>query len=153
MENTTLTKMLSAKFEFPNLKEKLLTTEKLRKVAKFTLEDMTDAAFEKSQELCPVNNGFLKKSAEIQKISELENLIIYKAPYGIFVEYGCDEHDIYVKTSKALSFKWPKAGNKRVFFKKVHHPGNDPQPFLRPGVDEAKVRASEFFFKNLQKYI
>lgn len=52
------------------------------------------------------------------------------APYGKFLERGTAPHDIVGKNSPkaVLAFM---VGNKQIFAKRVHHPGNRPYRFMR----------------------
>jgi HK97 gp10 family phage protein len=51
-------------------------------------------------------------------------------PYGKFVELGTDAHTITAHGDYPLRNR--KTG--QVFGREVHHPGTDPQPFLRPAI-------------------
>lgn len=53
--------------------------------------------------------------------------------YGPHVEFGTRPHEIRPKKGKFLS--WLKDG-KRIFAKKVRHPGTKAQPFLFPSWEE-----------------
>lgn len=54
-------------------------------------------------------------------------------PYGLGVEVGTAAHVIRSKGPYPLR---DKKGN--VFGKEVQHPGTDPQPYLRPALDDAR---------------
>ena len=74
----------------------------------------------------PVDTGRLKNSIKVTATDE--GLIIGMVEYGRWVEFGCPPHIITPKTKKALKFKIDK---KIIFAKKVMHPGNRPNPFVR----------------------
>lgn len=60
----------------------------------------------------------------------------WNTPYALFVHEGTAQHWIYPRKTKALHFFWPRGGMASadfggwVFFKKVHHPGTSPNPYL-----------------------
>lgn len=54
-------------------------------------------------------------------------------PYGLGVEVGTAAHTIRSKGPYPLR---DKKGN--VFGKEVQHPGTDPQPYLRPAMDDIR---------------
>ena len=81
---------------------------------------------------CPVDTGALKDSIE----HHLENgdLIVSatgsdERSYAYFVEMGARPHVILPKQKKALY--WDGAPHP---VRKVNHPGNKPEPFLRPAL-------------------
>ena len=59
-----------------------------------------------------------------------------------FVEFGTPPHIITPKTAKVL--RWMSDG--KVFFATlVHHPGTDPNPFMRRGVSRAVRKVTQAF--------
>lgn len=55
-------------------------------------------------------------------------------PYGLGVEVGTVAHVIRSKGPYPL--RNPKTG--QVFGREVHHPGTEPQPYLRPALDDIR---------------
>jgi hypothetical protein len=53
-----------------------------------------------------------------------------RVPYASFVHDGTRPHTIVPVRAAALAFFWQKLG-RFVFFMKVHHPGNAPNPWFR----------------------
>ncbi|MFN2636906.1 MAG: HK97 gp10 family phage protein [Gemmatimonadaceae bacterium] len=54
------------------------------------------------------------------------------ANYGAAIEFGSEPHVIKAKNAKALF--WPGAEHP---VKQVNHPGNAPQPYMRPAFEQA----------------
>lgn len=50
-------------------------------------------------------------------------------PLGRWITGGTKAHAIVPVHASALSFLWAKMGGKRVFFKRVWHPGTKPNPY------------------------
>jgi hypothetical protein len=62
--------------------------------------------------------------------------------YARAIEYGLEEFDIFPKNKKALY--WPGA---RHPVAKVHHPGFEAQPYLRPAIEMTDI----FFRANMAR--
>ncbi|MEE9177574.1 MAG: hypothetical protein V3U46_04035 [Acidimicrobiia bacterium] len=75
----------------------------------------------------------LKRKTGVEIVSASSNRIVSAAvidvTYGEFVIQGTRPHVIRAKRGGVLAFHWPKAGGV-VFFAKVNHPGNAPNPFF-----------------------
>ena len=101
-----------------------------------TLEDVGDSLVEKAVRLVPVDTGNLMKSINSTAPEEEDDkysiLFRAQAPYAANVEFGTAPHVIEPKDAKALRFK---RGDQVVFARKVHHPGTQPQPYMRPAID------------------
>lgn len=70
------------------------------------------------------------------------SIIVYtEVPYAKAVEYGSPPHIIVPKVKKALAFE---IGGEKVVVKKVKHPGNPPQPFMRPAVWQTREKALRY---------
>jgi hypothetical protein len=54
--------------------------------------------------------------------------------YGVFVREGTAAHDILPRNKKVLRFY---IGSKIIFAKKVHHPGNKPNPYHLEAANES----------------
>lgn len=76
---------------------------------------------------CPVNTGFLKNSIRYEVKNDKE-VHIMMADYWMYIEFGTPAHIIKAKNVNALHWK---SGTKDVFATVVHHPGTDPNPFIR----------------------
>lgn len=74
----------------------------------------------------PVDTGRLRNSIKVENTPN--GLIISLVDYAKWVEFGSLPHIIEPKDKKALKFK---KGKKDVFAKKVRHPGNRPNPWIR----------------------
>lgn len=84
-----------------------------------------------SQEMAvrvPVDKGELKNGIQAEHPSDSEIKIVMPMQ-GLWCEYGTDPHIIRAKYKKSLHWK---VNGKDFFAKEVHHPGTDPQPFVRP---------------------
>lgn len=74
----------------------------------------------------PVDTGALKNS--ITTTVSGDSIIVNMEDYGFYVEFGTAPHIIKPKSAKSLHWK---KGSNNVFTKIVHHPGTQPQPFIR----------------------
>lgn len=85
------------------------------------------------QAAAPVDTGNLKNSIGVD--IDGDGMGFEAGPtaaYGAAVEYGTEPHVIRAKNAKALF--WPDAEHP---VKKVNHPGNAPQPYMRPAFERA----------------
>lgn len=64
--------------------------------------------------------------------------------WGLFVEFGADEHEISPKNAAALKFEG-------VYRAHATHPGVPAQPFLRPAFDEKSDEAEEAIIEALRE--
>jgi len=82
----------------------------------------------------PKVTGDLARKTGVEVTSASSNRITAEArsdtPYAEFVIQGTRPHVIRAKRGSALRFNWPKAGG-IVYFAKVNHPGNAPNPFFK----------------------
>jgi HK97 gp10 family phage protein len=77
--------------------------------------------------IAPVDTGRLRSSIKV--VPQGNNVIMISMPdYALYVEFGTAPHIIRPKNAKALHWQ---TGGKDVFAKIVHHPGTQPQPFIR----------------------
>ena len=94
----------------------------------------------------PVKTGNLRQSLGIKvgndRVTIGPNLT--QAPYGGYVEFGTKPHEIRPKKGKYLVFT---IGGKKIFTKKVNHPGTQAQPYIQPAfeawVDSLGTMAAE----------
>ena len=92
----------------------------------------------------PVRSGELRRSLQI-KVESDKVTIGPNTPYAGYVEFGTQPHEIRPKkTGGVLVFN---IGGRKVFTKKVNHPGTRAQPYVRPAfeawVDSLGTMAAE----------
>jgi len=84
----------------------------------------------------PVNKqgggGNLRQSIRGKMVGVARGVVEVGVSYGIFVHEGTQPHTIRVTNKKVLANK--RAG--QIFGKVVHHPGTQPQPFLKDALDD-----------------
>jgi hypothetical protein len=76
--------------------------------------------------VAPVDEGRLKASIICDVRGS--NIVVAMVDYALYVEFGTQPHIIRPVNKKALHWKSGKAD---VFATEVHHPGTEPQPFIR----------------------
>ena len=76
---------------------------------------------------CPVDEGLLRNSIRYAVEGE-RTIVVSMLHYAVYVEFGTPPHIIRPVNGKALHWK---AGGKDVFATVVHHPGTQPNPFIR----------------------
>lgn len=97
----------------------------------------------------PVSTGNLKNQITLNKTAR--GYEISMPMYAIYLEFGTPPHIIRPRTKKALSWTEGKGGGgKRFFAKIVHHPGTDPQPFIRPAFD---LHLPDIIKNNIQRHL
>lgn len=83
----------------------------------------------------PVRTGNLRRSLSIEVHGD--SVVIgpnsEQAPYAGYVEFGTKPHTISAKSGGYLVFE---IGGRKVFARKVHHPGTRPQPYVMPAFNE-----------------
>lgn len=115
----------------------------MQKGAMKGVKRVADAIVEEAKKKVPVREGNLLRSIDSQQPKAVGKegasceLGAY-ADYALFVEYPTMPHDIVPKTRQAL--RWEGGDGEVHFAKRVHHPGTDGQPFMRPSVDKLKPR-------------
>jgi len=93
----------------------------------------------------PVDTGFLRESIRYDVEGETINFTMPE--YAFFVEFGTAPHEIRPVNAKALHWK---SGGKDFFAKVVHHPGTDPNPFIRVAIN-TKLR--DIIYTNLARQL
>ena len=73
--------------------------------------------------------------------------------YYRFFEFGAAPHMIRPKAGKGRRYLIFQGGQGRVYTRRVHHPGMQARPFLRPGFDEAHGDATDAVGAALKKAI
>jgi len=86
-----------------------------------------------AKEKCPVDHGILRNSINVEPTNNGFGADVgTNVHYAPHVEFGTAPHVIRVKNKKALS------DGKKMFGKKVNHPGTKAQPFLYPAWDQER---------------
>lgn len=99
----------------------------------FTSRVVTEA-----KSLAPERSGALKAAIREDVMHrsgpwKIDGGVSVNTRYAAAVHEGARPHIIRARNAPYLVFYWPKVG-RTVFFKKVSHPGNRPNPFLRNAV-------------------
>ncbi len=113
--------------------------DELRKVSKRRVEKATSRMTDDLKSDAPVGEtAELRRKTGVEVTSASGNRItavaVIDVDYGAFVIQGTRPHVIRAKPGGVLRFNWPKAGG-IVFFAKVNHPGNAPNPFFNQVVN------------------
>jgi len=74
----------------------------------------------------PERTGTLRRSITIMKEGDTY-VITPLVSYAVYVERGTRPHEIVARRARALHFVWRGAP---VFFRRVWHPGTQPNPFI-----------------------
>jgi hypothetical protein len=93
----------------------------------------------------PVDTGFLRNSVRYEVIGSKIN--IHMPEYAFYIEFGTAPHEIRAVNAKALHWK---SGGQDVFAQVVHHPGTEPNPFIRTAIN-TKLR--DIIYSNLQRQL
>ena len=129
------------------------------------IEDLGDLICEYAMQQVPVQTGNLMRSisanknmgaliklsdkdyvtvpvnfAKVHKDGRVTFEVGAYAPYAAAVEFGSKPHVIRPKNKEMLH--WKGVNGEKFFAFKVNHPGTDPQPFMRPAIDEVKGKKS-----------
>lgn len=103
-------------------------------LAEPVLDDVADEVFMNQAAYVPVDTGKLRNTLHIESkpgerfIGPDHNV----APHDVFVEEGTRPHVIEAKPGKVLAFT---INGKKVFTKRVQHPGTRPQPFAEMSLE------------------
>jgi len=89
-----------------------------------------DAVRDDAVRQAPRASGDLADSIGVERVDDFHRQIGSDLPYAAAQELGAQPHTIVARTKKALANR--ETG--QVFGKVVHHPGNAPQPYLRPAL-------------------
>lgn len=118
-------------------------TRAKRGIQRAVMSEMDKAAVDvrdHMRQTAPVDTGALRDSIAILKPAQNTWQI---GPVGIEYaaaqEYGAKPHVIIASPGKVLVFSM---GGKTVYTTKVNHPGNKPQPYIRPTADWARQSLS-----------
>ncbi len=97
----------------------------------------------KAVEKVHVRSGALRQSIT-RKVGKLKAYVGTPLEYASHEEFGTRPHVIVPKNKKFLSFM---IGGKRIFTKKVNHPGTPAHPFLRPALFTSIRQIKNIFAK------
>jgi len=120
------------------------------------LDDLVDFIFARSQELVAVDEATLKKAGHVER-AYLKKSIEYDAPHASYIEYGTRPHFPPIEPLAAWAVRVlqvPKAEAQQVGYliaRKIAAVGTEPQPFLRPAVDESKMKAAAIIRNAMRK--
>ncbi|MCC9261561.1 MAG: HK97 gp10 family phage protein [Methanobrevibacter woesei] len=107
------------------------------KVVQNTLLTASVRAEETIRREAPVKTGNLRRSINHFTNGSTTGVLARGAPYWVNVEYGTSPHVITPVNADFLHFK---IGNQDIFTKKVQHPGNKPNPFVKRSLNTMKSR-------------
>ncbi len=115
------------------------------------LDDVADAVLQLSQENLEAHGttdtGFLAGSGDVESPDKLAREVIYRAPYSLYVEFGTPPHPVSRRGVERLE-NWGKRKlgveglGERIAWK-IRRQGTEPQPFLRPAMEEVRARLGE----------
>ncbi|MCX5365944.1 HK97 gp10 family phage protein [Streptomyces sp. NBC_00124] len=99
------------------------------------LEKLGEAIERDAKRMVPVKSSRLHDSIYSDVDRGKVRVGVKNVPYWSLVEFGAPDHVITPKNKKALYWKGARHPVKRV-----NHPGNDAQPFLRPALYKRRGR-------------
>lgn len=79
----------------------------------------------------------------------LRGVISVTARYAYWVHEGTNPHDITVVKKRVLA----NARTGQFFGKKVHHPGTQPNPFLKEAIEDVKPAIESIFSQSIQNVL
>lgn len=134
--------------------------EKLEELESVMEEKIVDAMEEavllveaSAKENAPVDSGRLRSriASEVVRIGSdtVKGLIGTDVEYAPFVEFGTASHTI-TADSGYLHFT---VDGEEVFAKSVQHPGTEPQPFLRPAIEQHRADIRQIFADAVEEAI
>lgn len=91
--------------------------------------DVVDDIRQDAERYAPVKTGELVRSIHHRLLRPLLSHVVVGTDHWQPIEYGAAPHDIVASPGGALF--WAGAPHP-VYI--VHHPGNDPHPFMRPAL-------------------
>lgn len=103
-----------------------------------------------AQRNAPVKTGELRDSGRVVARGggwAVEFTAVHAKPQ----EYGAGPHLIRADEAEVLRF--PGEGGEWVFRKEVSHPGNAPQPYLRPALDANQRRHAQHILSEIDRIL
>lgn len=98
------------------------------------MRDLALDAVSEQKKLAPVKTGNLRRTIHVGRITARSAETVASANYARFVEFGTRPHEIRPRKARVLAFK---VGSRKVFARRVQHPGTRAQPFMIPGAERA----------------
>ena len=114
-----------------------------QQIVPMTQKDLEWAGEQVKQQMqmrAPVRTGFLRDHIQLIKSPGKVTVAPVGVDYAAAQEYGARPHTIRAKPGKVLAFQM---NGKTVFVKSVRHPGNRPQPYIRPAREWAEENLSK----------
>jgi hypothetical protein len=116
--------------------ESRLNREVMRKAELF-VASFVDRSVTETKKQSPVRTGHMQRTVVADRIRRtgpwaLESGVYVMAHYAAPVHEGARPHVIRPRNARALRFELPNG--RVVFARRVNHPGNRPNPFLRNAV-------------------
>jgi len=87
----------------------------------------------------PKKTGDLARSITVTKHGDTY-VVAPTVPYAVYVERGTRPHEIVARRARALHFVWRGAP---VFFRRVMHPGTQPNPFIARTCEKVRNIAAD----------
>jgi len=132
--------------------------ERLPDMLDETIHEIGNYGYASAQSRVAVKSGNLRLRSGCDNSKRFMSTIFYNAPYAPHVENGTGIYGpsgapfvIEAKSKKAL--RWTDAGGIAHFAKRVTIQGMPPRPFLRPGVEDAKLHAEEISGAVFDRYM
>jgi hypothetical protein len=94
------------------------------------------------QKEAPVKEGRLSGSYQQERLGPISFAVGSNVPYRWAVIGGTRPHEIEARNAKALHFNFPAAGG-WVFFKRVQHPGTQPNDFVSRAIELTEQRVPD----------
>jgi hypothetical protein len=124
---------------------KSMTPSEFRQAFHNALDGIGNDFVNELVKVAPVDTSYLRNNINHEVVG---NTVEIHAPeYALYLEFGTKPHEIRPVNAKALHWK---SGKKDVFAMVVHHPGTQPQPFIRPLIN-TKLR--DIIYKNLHRQL
>ena len=97
----------------------------------------------------PHRTGDLARSITVTKEGEAY-VIAPTVPYAVYVERGTRPHEIVARHARALHFVWRGSP---VFFRRVMHPGTQPNPFIARSREKVRNIAADMMAATLKEIL
>ena len=131
----------SLAFEFPDSDEWQRIFDQTKKAIARAVELTAQALWGYIPREAPVDEGRLAGSFKIQKLSDLSWKIFTNVEYAEAIEKGTAPRVIVPTRARVLVFV---VNGKKVFTRRVNHPGSRPNPYVKRSIDATRARAGEF---------
>ena len=108
----------------------------IAKVAANVVRKYAEATRASAQSFAPVRTGTLRDSITVRYESPTHAEVGPEVPYGVYQEFGT-KGPYEIKPKNVNGVLVFNIGGKRVFAKRVTHPGVKAHPYMRPGLEAA----------------